>query len=751
MSTLRVDKISPYQSSSILIEGDVLQANAATTGSNTFTGVQTISSDTATTEIAAGVINMYANTGNEDTFKVEVADGGGVKFTDWNGAATESFLEVGTNSGDITISRDTTVSGNLTIVGNLTATQYIVSSSVSHITTSFSSGSTKFGDSVDDKHEFTGSVSVDGSITGSLSFNNLTDTPTLVSGSSQVSFDSIVDKPTLVSGSSQISYPDLSNIPNGIISSSAQIDLLFDIDGLVSGSSQVVELLPNGTVSGSSQITYGDISSIPNDIVSSSAQVVASLLNQATDFGTGRISADSIGNDDGTSTITGSFVGDGSGLTGIPGVTPIDTGSYATTGSNTFIGNQTITGSLFVTGSFEVVGSVTASVVSSSYIKFDSLPDGTAPSYQEGLLYYDNDMGALTFYNNKADISLQIGQEQYIRAINKSGDDILNGTPVRVSGSQGDRVKIYKAEAFIHTGSYNVGEAENHIVGITTHDILNDEDGYVTILGLVKGINTNNYEAGDILYVQTGSAGVLTNIAPPFPYDKIQVGIVGRKHPSVGEVLVLPKEPTHFGNITGLSGSLTTEVGDLWVYKSNNAWATSKTLSGSYQIDNGDLSISSGSIVIHTNGEGIDFSSTSGSGATSAVFDGYEEGTWTMGVTFGGNNVDVAYTYNTGRYTKVGNMVTVTGYLLLSSKGTSNGDAVITGLPYTIPNDASYTSPATLYLGNVGYANYPMAVGAINTTTIALQEVTEAGAVTNLTDAEFGNNAGISITLTYFV
>ena len=234
------------------------------------------------------------------------------------------------------------------------------------------------------------------------------------------------------------------------------------------------------------------------------------------------------------------------------------------------------------TGSVEVTGAITASVVSSSYMKFDSLPNGTAPSYQEGLLYYDNDMGALTFYNNEADIALQIGQEEYIRVINKSGDAILNGTPVRVSGSQGDMVKIYKAEAFIHTGSYSDSEANNHILGLATHDILDDETGYVTISGLVKGINTDTYEAGDVLYVQTGSAGVLTNLEPKFPYDKIQVGIVGRKHPSVGEVLVLPKEPTHFGNITGLSGSATTEVGDLWVYKSNNAWATSKVLEGNY-------------------------------------------------------------------------------------------------------------------------------------------------------------------------
>ena len=69
---------------------------------------------------------------------------------------------------------------------------------------------------------------------------------------------------------------------------------------------------------------------------------------------------------------SGSFVGDGSGLTGIPGVTPIATGSFATTGSNTFVGNQIVTGSLTVsgsithrgnqtiTGSLNVSGSITA-------------------------------------------------------------------------------------------------------------------------------------------------------------------------------------------------------------------------------------------------------------------------------------------------------------------------------------------------------------------------------------------------------
>jgi len=49
-------------------------------------------------------------------------------------------------------------------VATLTAETYIVSSSVTHMTTSFSSGSTIFGDDINDTHQFTGSMFVSGSI-----------------------------------------------------------------------------------------------------------------------------------------------------------------------------------------------------------------------------------------------------------------------------------------------------------------------------------------------------------------------------------------------------------------------------------------------------------------------------------------------------------------------------------------------------------------------------------------------------------
>lgn len=70
-------------------------------------------------------------------------------------------------TGSFATTGSTTFTGDITVRGKLIAEEYILSSSVSYITESYSSGSTRFGDSLDDTHSFTGSMSV----TGSLSVN----------------------------------------------------------------------------------------------------------------------------------------------------------------------------------------------------------------------------------------------------------------------------------------------------------------------------------------------------------------------------------------------------------------------------------------------------------------------------------------------------------------------------------------------------------------------------------------------------
>jgi hypothetical protein len=140
-----------------------------------------------------------------------------------------------------------------------------------------------------------------------------------------------------------------------------------------------------------------------------------------------------------------------------------------------------------------------------------------------------------------------------------------------------------------------------------------------------------------------------------------------------------------------------------------------------------------------------------GDTAAANALDDYEEGTWTMGVSFGGASVGVTTSSNTGTYTKIGRQVTVNGVLVLTSKGSSTGAVLITGLPFTIANSYLNYSTVTVRLENISFANQFQAYGGIGSTVIALDEITEAGVNGELTNSDFADNSTVMVSLTYFV
>ena len=104
----------------------------------------------------------------------------------------------------------------------------------------------------------------------------------------------------------------------------------------------------------------------------------------------------------------------------------------------------------------------------------------------------------------------------------------------------------------------------------------------------------------------------------------------------------------------------------------------------------GDATVSTGNLVIGTNGKGIDFSanadsSATGASTTSELLDDYEEGTWTPAFgRNGGTQPTVTYGEQVGSYTKVGNMVFLTGDMYVSAISIpDNGNLTITGMPFT--------------------------------------------------------------------
>jgi len=105
--------------------------------------------------------------------------------------------------------------------------------------------------------------------------------------------------------------------------------------------------------------------------------------------------------------------------------------------------------------------------------------------------------------------------------------------------------------------------------------------------------------------------------------------------------------------------------------------------------------------VTNASGTGITFPSTQSASSDANTLDDYEEGAWTPAITFGGAAVGVTYTTQSGTYTKIGNLVTVTYDLILSAKGSSTGAVRITNLPFTSKSGITQAVPQPFSTGIV--------------------------------------------------
>ncbi len=155
--------------------------------------------------------------------------------------------------------------------GVVSGSSQITYSSISGIPSGIVSGSSQVlnGTTIHSGSFFNGITVVSGS--GQISFNGITDKPTLVSGSSQITYSGLSGIPSgIVSGSSQITYGSISGIPGGIVSGSAQIDLTATTNY---SSGIKTRLNAEGVVSGSVQVSFGSISGVPSGLVSGSSQI----------------------------------------------------------------------------------------------------------------------------------------------------------------------------------------------------------------------------------------------------------------------------------------------------------------------------------------------------------------------------------------------------------------------------------------------------------------------------------------------
>lgn len=169
-------------------------------------------------------------------------------------------------------------------------------------------------------------------------------------------------------------------------------------------------------------------------------------------------------------------------------------------------------------------------------IEFDQTPTGT-PGV--AIMQWNDQDGTVDLGLKGGNVTLQIGQEQVTRVVNKTGGNLLeaNYQSVRISGAQGNRLKVALAQA-----NNDANSAET--LGIVTETINDNQEGFITTSGLVRNINTTGsiqgetWADGDMLYLSGTVAGQLTNIKPTAPIHTVIMGYVVRAHATQGQIYV---------------------------------------------------------------------------------------------------------------------------------------------------------------------------------------------------------------------
>ena len=168
----------------------------------------------------------------------------------------------------------------------------------------------------------------------------------------------------------------------------------------------------------------------------------------------------------------------------------------------------------------------------------------TAPTHAPGQVFYDTDTDALTFHNSVSDVSLQIGEENWVRVKNDSGSQIDNGEVVYISGFLGDNHLIELAQADnIVTSS---------VIGMVTADLADNGIGYITTFGLVRGVDTSLFSSGAPVYLSPTVAGAFQATKPTGTDFFVQIGYIGVVHENVGTILMGIKDGGSKEEIVGL-------------------------------------------------------------------------------------------------------------------------------------------------------------------------------------------------------
>jgi hypothetical protein len=150
---------------------------------------------------------------------------------------------------------------------------------------------------------------------------------------------------------------------------------------------------------------------------------------------------------------------------------------------------------------------------------------------------------------------------------NNTGSTITKGTIVRENGAQ-------SATGELRIAAFNslLSVDAHRILGVMTEDIAASASGYARAVGHVRGLNTNSFSVGTLLYASATTAGAWTSALPTAFNSYAQIiGWVTKQNATTGEIYVRIVPATTLENLANVKDQ-PPSVGQVLVYD-GSVWA----------------------------------------------------------------------------------------------------------------------------------------------------------------------------------
>jgi hypothetical protein len=243
------------------------------------------------------------------------------------------------------------------------------------------------------------------------------------------------------------------------------------------------------------------------------------------------------------------------GFYALPTISNVANANFANYAGNVTVNAQANITSVGTLISLDVTGNVSANAY-----QLTTTPGTLTPATGQMVWDTASNTVSLGMLNG---VTQQIGLESYVLV--KASATITDGQVVMFTGANGNHVQAAPAD------TTSVGFRPEYIIGVATQSIATNDFGYITVFGIVHGLNTNAFNVGDILWVDNTTPGALTATRPSDPNFQIEVAAVTKKSSGDGHLQV---RVTAFNSINELTDvTITTPTaGQALVYNASNLW-----------------------------------------------------------------------------------------------------------------------------------------------------------------------------------